>query len=156
MRLMANNIAALTLFIALALPSLAANEVVEPPLEMLVNWEANEVPANLTLYYDTDGDKEADIAFAHPIMATNLGVSCNATVVEDEVYWVISSCPQEHATDYFVFKQWTLYKYVGEAWQAPFNSSGDYERTGTGSIRESEQVSWNQNAEGDEESCSGD
>ena len=152
---MANNIAALTLFFALALPSLAANEVVEPPLEMLVNWEANEIPANLTLYYDTDGDKEADIAFAHPIMATNLGVSCNAKVVEDEFYMVISTCPSEHATDYFVFKQWTLYKYVGEAWQAPFYSSKDYERTRTRGIRESEQISWNKNAGGDEKSCSG-
>lgn len=155
MRLMGNNIAALTLFLALALPT-AADEIMEPPLSMMVGWEVNEVPANLSIYYDTDGDKEADIAFAHPIMATNTGVHCGAKVEEDEFYWVISSCPQEHATDYFVFKQWVLFKYVGEAWQAPFYSSKDYERTRTGGIREGKQVSWNQNADTGEKSCTGD
>ena len=83
MRLMVNNIAAFTLFFALALPT-AADDIIEPPLKMLVRWEANEVPTNLSLYYDVDGDNQADIAFAHPIISTNTGVNCKARVKEDD------------------------------------------------------------------------
>ena len=154
MRLMVNNIAAFTLFFALALPT-AADDIIEPPLKMLVRWEANEVPTNLSLYYDVDGDNQADIAFAHPIISTNTGVNCKARVKEDDFYWVFSTCPAEHAVDYFVFKQWELFKYVGGMWRRIYQFVDDYERTRTCSIREDEQMPWDQDSDPDAKSCSG-
>ena len=154
MRLMVNNIAAFTLFFALALPT-AADDIIEPPLKMLVRWEANEVPTNLSLYYDVDGDNQADIAFAHPIISTNTGVSCKASVEEDEFYWVFSTCPAEHAVDYYVFKQWELFKYVGGMWQRIYQFVDDYERTRTCGIREDEPMSGDQDSDRDAKSCSG-
>jgi len=160
MRSMANNIAGLFLFIALALPfsahALAGSlEIVEPPLDKHVGWMVNEIPANVTIYYDVDGDKKADIVFAHPILYTNNGVNCHARILANEYYWVFSTCPGDNATDYFVFKQWTLYKFMGGQWQRVFQFIDKYGRFRTCRIQSSQQILGDQDIRRAKKSCSG-
>ncbi len=143
MQSMANNIAALLLLIALVLPSAASSwgnkdSVVEPPREMVVGWSVNEVPANVTVYYDVTGDGAADIVFAHPIVSMNAGVYCNAARKPGEGQLLFTTCPAEHAADYFVTQQWTLYKFVGGNWSRVYQYIERNERTGTCNIRKSE------------------
>ena len=161
---MANNIAATLLILALALPGAVfaggnywINDmgVIEPPKEMTVGWNVNEVPANVTVYYDVNGDEKPDVVFAHPIVFVNLGVYCDAKRVVDEQYWMFSTCPAEHAADYFVTRQWTLYKFIGGGWQRVFQYVDKYERERTRGIQQDQQGSWNQDIPGAGESYSG-
>jgi len=43
----------------------------EPAPKFISRWEINEVPRNVTVYYDVNGDGFHDIVFAHPIVAEN-------------------------------------------------------------------------------------
>tara|TARA_R110002167_G_scaffold313223_1_gene518910 strand:+ start:179 stop:658 length:480 start_codon:yes stop_codon:yes gene_type:complete len=158
---MENNIAATLLILALAFPDTAFAKwsselgVVEPPREMIVGWNVNEIPSNVTLYYDVDGDKRPDIAFAHPIMATDLGVNCEKESIQDESYWVFSTCPSDHAADYLIYKQWVLYKFIGERWKRIYQHVEQHERDRTCSIRENKQRLGNQNYRRAKKSYSG-
>ena len=142
MWLMVNNIAAHILILALVLPATVfakwSNEagVVEPGLEMMLGWNVNEIPSNITIYYDVNGDQKPDVVFAHPIMATNIGVQCDVERVENEAYWVFSTCPADHAADYFIYRHWTLYKIIGERWQRVYQHVEQHERGRTCSIRQ--------------------
>jgi len=141
MRSMANNIAALLLLIALVLPSAASSwdnedSMVEPPRDRVVGWSVNEIPANVTVYYDVTGDGVADLVFAHPIVSMNTGVYCNAAREPVKNQLLFTTCPVEHAADYFVTKQWTLYKFVGGNWSRVYQYIERDERTGACSIRE--------------------
>jgi len=96
--------------------------VIEPPRETALGWNVNEVPHNVTLYFDVNNDGRADIAFAHSIIAMNTGVYCDAPKKSvEEFYWVFSTCPSEHAADYYVTKQWILYRILqGGGWKRLF------------------------------------
>jgi len=150
---MANNIAATLLILALALPGAAlagwTNEtgVVEPPKEMTVGWNVNEIPSNVTVYYDVNGDKQPDVVFAHPILFVNIGVYCDVKRVVDAGYWMFSTCPADHAADYFVTRQWTLYKFIGGGWHRVFQHVDKYERERTCSVQSSESIPWDSDEE---------
>jgi hypothetical protein len=159
---MANNIAATLLILALALPDAAFAEwsnkegVVEPPKEMTLGWRVNEIPSNVTVYYDVNGDKQPDVVFAHPIVFVNTGVYCDVKRTVDEQYWMFSTCPADHAADYFVTRQWALYKFIGGGWQRVYEYVDKHERDRTCGIRQNKQSTGNQNFRRAEESCTGD
>ena len=162
MRSMVNNIAATLLILALALPGAAFTDwsnkagVVEPPISMMLGWNVNEIPGNVTVYYDVNGDRKPDVVFAHPIMAMNSGVKCDAKKIDDEYYWIFTTCPADHAADYFVFKQWTLYKFIGGGWHRVYQHVERNERDRTCRIRQDKQGAGNQDLQGAGESCTGD
>ena len=162
---MANNIAAHILILALALPGAVhaggdnwTNEtgVIEPPKEMILGWNVNEVPANVTVYYDVNGDKQPDVVFTHPILFVNIGVYCDAKRMVDKQYWMFTTCPADHAADYFVTRQWTLYKFIGGGWHRVFQHVDKYERDRTCSIQQDKQGAGDQNVCRTEKSYSGD
>ena len=143
---MANNIAATILFIALALPLTAHavwqnndTDVVEPIQEMTVGWNVNEIPANVTVYYDVNEDKQPDIVFAHPIVFVNIGVYCDAKRVVDARYWMFSTCPADHAADYFVTRQWTLYRFISGDWHRVYQYVDKDERDRTCGVQQDQQ-----------------
>ena len=162
MRSMANNIAATILILALALPGAALANwindtgVIEPPKEMVLGWNVNEIPSNVTVYYDVNGDKQPDIVFTHPILFVNIGVYCDAKRPVDDGYWMFSTCPADHAADYFVTRQWTLYKFIGGGWHRVFQHVDKYERDRTGGVQQDQQSAGNQDVQGAGESCTGD
>lgn len=96
--------------------------VIEPPRAMMLGWNANEVPHNISVYYDVDGDGNADIAFAHTIIKMNTGVYCDADKLASDFYLVFSTCPNPHAADYYVTRQWILYRISrnGNGWKRLF------------------------------------
>ena len=161
MRLMVNNIAAHILILALALPGAALADwthdegVVEPPQEMILGWNVNEIPGNVTIYYDVNGDKKPDIVFAHSIRYMNSGVQCDAKKVGNEHYWIYTTCPADHAADYFIYKKWTLYKFIGSGWKRVYQHVERNERDGTCRIQQDKQGSGNQDLQGAGESCTG-
>ena len=162
MRLTVNNIAAHLLILALVLPSAAFAEwsnkagVVEPPISMMLGWNANEIPGNVTIYYDVNGDKKPDVIFAHPIMAMSSGVACDAKKIKNEYYWVFTTCPADHAADYFIYKQWVLYKLMGGSWQRIYQYVEQHERNRTCGIRQNKQSTGHPNFLRAEKSCTGD
>ena len=130
--------------------------VVEPPKEMTLGWNVNEVPSNVTVYYDVNGDKKPDVVFAHPILFVNIGVYCDVKRTVDEQYWMFSTCPADHAADYFVTRQWALYKFIGGGWHRVFQHVDKYERDRTCRIQQDKQGAGNQDLQGEGKSCTGD
>ena len=130
--------------------------VIEPPKEMTLGWYVNEIPSNVTVYYDVNGDKQPDVVFAHPILFVNVGVYCDAKRVVDEQYWMFSTCPADHAADYFVTRQWTLYKFIGGGWHRVFQHVDKDERDRTCSVQQDQQGTGNQDVQRAGESCTGD
>jgi len=130
--------------------------VIEPPKEMTLGWNVNEIPANVTVYYDVNGDKKPDVVFAHPILFVNIGVYCDVKRVVNDGYWMFSTCPADHAADYFVARQWALYKFIGGAWHRVFQHVDKYERDRTCSVQQDQQGAGNQDVQGAGESCTGD
>lgn len=88
---------------------------VEPPMEYMIGWNVNEVPNNVTLYYDLNGDNIPELVFAHPIIAMNNAPTCNGGYREEEEYHtLLTTCPAEHAVDYFIAKQYSMFKLLRE------------------------------------------
>ena len=80
-------------------------------------WDVNEVPSNLTMFYDVDRDGQWDVAFAHPIMSTQPLKSCSDSDIKPKYdqYIGISSCPDEgsdvpYKMDYIVLKEPSMYR----------------------------------------------
>lgn len=88
---------------------------VEPPLKYMIGWNVNEVPRNVTIYYDLDGDDVPELVFAHPIVAENHAPKCGSGYREEEEYHtLLSTCPAEHAVDYFITKQYSMFRLLRE------------------------------------------
>ena len=88
---------------------------VEPPMEFMIGWNVNEIPSNVTIYYDLDGDNMPEIVFAHPIIAMNNSPKCNGGYREEEEYHtLLSTCPAEHAVDYFVTTGYSMFRLLKE------------------------------------------
>jgi len=103
---------------------------VEPPMKYMIGWNANEVPRNVTIYYDLDGDKVPELVFAHPIIAENHAPKCNGGVREEEEYHaLLTTCPSPHAVDYFITKQYSMFRLLNEkVWSRIYRMVGEDER----------------------------
>lgn len=100
---------------------------VEPPLMYMIGWNVNEIPRNVTIYYDLDGDDVPELVFAHPIIAENHAPKCDGGYREEEQYHtLLSTCPSEHAVDYFITKQYSMFRLLREkVWSRIFRMVGD-------------------------------
>ena len=88
---------------------------VEPPMKYMIGWNVNEIPGNVTIYYDLDRDDIPEIVFAHPILATNHAPKCDGGYREEEEYHtLLTTCPAPHAVDYFVTKGYSMFRLVKE------------------------------------------
>jgi len=84
---------------------------VEPPMKYMVGWNTNEVPRNITIYYDLNGDDVPEMVFAHPILFENWSPVCNGKRRDEEMYHLmLTTCPQPKAVDYFITKQYTMFR----------------------------------------------
>ncbi len=95
---------------------------VEPDMKYMVGWNVNEVPRNVTIYYDLDGDGVPELVFAHPIIAENANPKCDGGFREEENYHVLlSTCPSEMAVDYFFTKQYSMFRLLRQrVWSRVF------------------------------------
>lgn len=88
---------------------------VEPPMKYMIGWNVNEIPRNVTIYYDLDGDRIPEIVFAHPILAENHAPNCDGGYREEEEYHtLLTTCPAPHAVDYFVTKRYSMFRLLKE------------------------------------------
>ena len=86
----------------------------EPSPEFISRWEINEVPRNVTVYYDVNKDGFHDIVFAHPIVAENHAPSCDHPRPEQKYHWMFTTCPQARAADYFVVHEYTMFRILNQ------------------------------------------
>ena len=100
---------------------------IEPPMKYMIGWNLNEVPRNATIYYDLDGDKRPELVFAHPIIAENHAPKCNGSKrEEEEFHLLLSTCPSPHAVDYFITRQYSMFRLLNEkVWSRIFRMVGD-------------------------------
>jgi hypothetical protein len=88
---------------------------IEPPMRYMIGWRVNEVPRNITIYYDLDGNGTPEIVFAHPIIAENHAPKCGAGIREEEQYHkLMTTCPSEHPVDYFITHQFSMFRLLSE------------------------------------------
>lgn len=90
--------------------------MIEPGMHQMVGWKLEEIPRNATLYFDINGDGQADVVFAHPIIAQNNAAKCRSSNDNrfNDDYIVLSTCPSEKPFDYFVARQFTMFKLLNE------------------------------------------
>lgn len=87
----------------------------EPAPKFISRWEINEVPRNVTVYYDVNGDGFHDIVFAHPIVAENHAPACaKIPRPEQKHHWMFTTCPQNRAADYFVVREYTMFRILNQ------------------------------------------
>lgn len=86
----------------------------EPAPKFIFRWEINEVPRNVTVYYDVNDDGFADIVFAHPIVAENHAPSCDKRRPEQDKHWLFTTCPNAKSADYFVLFEYTMFRIINQ------------------------------------------
>ena len=86
----------------------------EPAPKFIFRWEINEVPRNVTVYYDVNDDGFADIVFAHPIVAENYAPSCDKRRPEQDKHWLFTTCPNARSADYFVLFEYTMCRIINQ------------------------------------------
>lgn len=91
-------------------------DMVEPPLSQLNGWRLEEIPRCATLYYDVTGDGLSDVVFAHPVIAQAKVQGCGSGNENrlDEFYLTLSTCPAEYPMNYFVTKQYTMFRLLND------------------------------------------
>ena len=91
--------------------------ITEPPLEFVLDWKVNEVPRNITIYYDVNEDGFPDVVFAHPIVAENQAPACNTHRPEEDRHLMFTTCKTGAGgphTDYFVEYQFSMFRIVDQ------------------------------------------
>ncbi len=95
----------------------------EPPIQYMVNFEINEVPNNVSVYYDMNGDGVPDIAYAHPILKSAPAAECQPLKDEGDrvtLTWGISVLPHK----YTISRMPTAFRWLKSAgWQIKYESS---------------------------------
>lgn len=86
----------------------------EPLPKFISRWEINEVPRNVTVYYDVNSDGFNDIVFAHPIVAENHAPACDHPRPEQKHHWMFTTCPTSPAADYFVVHEYTMFRILNQ------------------------------------------
>lgn len=86
----------------------------EPKRVYIFRWEINEVPRNVTVYYDVNDDGFADIVFAHPIVAENHSPACHLPRPEQAHHWLFTTCPNSKPADYFVIHEYTMFRILNQ------------------------------------------
>lgn len=86
----------------------------EPSPHFIARWEINEVPRNVTVYYDVNGDGFVDIVFAHPIVAENHAPVCATRRPEQDKHWMFTTCPDSKPADYFVVHEYTMFRIINQ------------------------------------------
>jgi hypothetical protein len=86
----------------------------EPNKKFITKWEINEVPRNVTVYYDVNDDGFNDMVFAHPIVAENHAPACDHPRPEQAHHWMFTTCPMTHAADYFVVREYTMFRIINQ------------------------------------------
>ena len=72
-------------------------------LDGMTGWIPNIIPRNVVVFYDTDGDGEPDQAQAFHIIDGSAVKDCGKEVVVPDDMFLFTTCPSEHAFNY-----WTL------------------------------------------------
>ena len=100
---------------------------IEPPLRYMIGWNVNEVPRNVTIYYDLDGDKKPELVFAHPIIAENHAPKCDGRRRDEEEFHILlTTCPAPKAVDYFITRQYSMFRLLNEkVWSRIFRMVDD-------------------------------
>ncbi len=116
---------------------------IEPPLKYMIGWNVNEVPRNVTIYYDLDGDKKPELVFAHPIIAENHAPKCDGRRRDEEEFHILlTTCPAPKAVDYFITRQYSMFRLLNEkVWSRIFrmvDDNGRHAKRCEGNRRESQ------------------
>lgn len=93
-----------------------------PPQSAFVGFNTSEMPANVSLYYDTSRppDGKVDIIFAHPIISQREVKQCPVKLYSSELYRMISTCagPDTYKpVVYTILKSPTAWRLPGLRWQ---------------------------------------
>ena len=88
--------------------------ITEPNRKFISDWKINEVPRNVTVYYDVNGDGYNDLVFAHPIVAENQAPSCDKPRQEQATHWLFTTCPNNKPPDYFVVHKYSMFRILNQ------------------------------------------
>ena len=88
--------------------------ITEPLLTLITKWEINEVPRNVTVYYDVNKDGFDDIVFAHPIVAEYHAPVCDKPRPEQAHHLLFTTCPNSKPADYFVIHEYTMFRIINQ------------------------------------------
>jgi len=87
----------------------------------ILDWIPEEVPRNVSIYVDLDGDNKADIIFANPLLQVLDYKLCDESEFKKkllrceniQIYSdLIKFIPYPSPKIYIVFKEWFLYRYI--------------------------------------------
>ena len=87
----------------------------------ILDWIPEEVPRNVSIYVDLDGDNKADIIFANPLLQVLDYEFCNESEAKQGLLKcqtiqihsdLIKFVPYPSPKVYIVFKEWFLYRYI--------------------------------------------
>ena len=90
--------------------------ITEPSLEFVLDWKVNEVPRNITIYYDVNQDGFPDVVFAHPIVAENQAPACGTHRDEESRHLMFTTCKIGAGphTDYFVTHEHSMLRILDQ------------------------------------------
>ena len=97
----------------------------EPPINYSVDWKLNEVPNNISVYYDVNGDGVADMAYAHPIIKSAPAAECQPLKHNGDsvtLTWGVTTQVVPHK--YTIALEPTMFKWLrGAGWLVRYESS---------------------------------
>jgi hypothetical protein len=89
-------------------------DMVEPPLSKMLGWGLDEIPRNVTIYYDLNSDGRADVVFSHPVIAYTRVKDCaiDGKNKIDKYYLTLTTCPSKDAYKYFATVSYTMFRKI--------------------------------------------
>ena len=95
-----------TIFVFFAMSTGAVNaDIGELPKEGQYKWEVDQVPNNITVYWDYNLDGRADTVFACPITGSGRLSTCDIKMETGERDYLFTYCPSPEPLYYLTSRQ---------------------------------------------------